>query len=194
MIDVNYEMKRYVKEGNVVFHKTKERFGGLSNMCSGYPITIGEYIFLTSESLYQCCRFNNDSDVQKIIINEKSPISSKMKSKKYRSRTRVDWDTVRVDIMDWSIRMKLKSNWEKFSGLLLSTGNKQIVEESHKDRFWGCVENKNGVLEGSNVLGQLLMNLRGEIQRGVISEGNIQINMVSNMRFFGKTVEQLQLI
>ena len=119
MFNINYQVKKYGIDSNVVFRKTKERFGGLSNMCSGYPITIGEYVFLTSESLYQCCRFNNDADIQIIIINEKSPISSKMKSKKYHSRTREDWDSVRVDIMDWCIRMKLNSNWKKFSELLL---------------------------------------------------------------------------
>ena len=191
MVEVNYEVKKYGSEGNVVFRKTKERFGGLSNMCSGYKIVMGEYEFLTSESLYQCCRFNNDSDIQRIIIDEKSPISSKMKSKKYRSRTRTDWDQVRVDIMDWSLRIKLKCNWMKFSRLLLSTGKQQIVEDSHKDRFWGCVENKERILEGANVLGQLLMNLRREIQREIVSENSIRMKKIDGLRFFGESVEEM---
>lgn len=188
MFNINYQVKKYGIDSNVVFRKTKERFGGLSNMCSGYPITIGEYVFLTSESLYQCCRFNNDADIQIIIINEKSPISSKMKSKIYHSRTREDWDSVRVDIMDWCIRMKLNSNWKKFSELLLCTGDKQIVEESHKDRFWGCVKSKEQMLEGTNVLGQLLTNLRSEIKLGIVKEENVGMKRVDNMRFFDKSI------
>ena len=191
MIDINYQVKFYDMDSNVVFRKTKERFGGLSNMCSGYPITIGDFVFLTSESLYQCCRFNNDADIQKIIINEKSPISSKMKSKKYRSRTRDDWYSVRVDIMDWCIRMKLKSNWKKFSELLLCTVDKQIVEESHKDQFWGCVKNKDQMLEGANVLGQLLTNLRDEIKMGIVKEEYVSMKRVNNMRFFDKSIYDL---
>ena len=87
MVSISYEERVWVREGNVVFRKTKEQFGGLSNMCSGYPITIGKHVFLTSEALYQCCRFNDYSEIQRIIINEKSPIASKMKSKKYHSKT-----------------------------------------------------------------------------------------------------------
>ena len=93
--------------------------------------------------------------------------------------------------MDWSIRMKLKYNWKKFSQLLLSTGDKQIIEESHKDRFWGCVENKEEILVGTNVLGQLLMKLREEIKREINKEDNIQMKEVRELKLFGQTMEQL---
>ena len=56
--------------------------------------------------------------------------------------------------------MKLKWNWESFAALLLSTGDSDIVEESHKDSFWGAVSDETGGLVGANVVGKLLMNIR----------------------------------
>ena len=40
----------------VVVYKTKEVFGGLSNMASGYPLQINGVCILTTEALYQACR------------------------------------------------------------------------------------------------------------------------------------------
>jgi len=186
MIDLG--VSNYNKQSCVYFRKTKDLYGGLSNMCSGYPIQIDGELFLTSESLYQVCRFNEYSDIQRLIQNEKSPMSSKMKSKKYISNTRSDWDDVRVDIMNWCIRVKLKCNWNKFGNLLLSTGNKQIVEDSHKDRFWGCVVDDNNDLVGRNVLGKLLMNLRNELKSELINSNNLNLEKIENLKLFGTRV------
>jgi len=188
MSKVNFEINTYQKESCVTFRKTKELYGGLSNMCSGYPIIIGEQGFLTSEHLYQVCRFNEHSDIQKIVQHEKSPMSSKMKSKKYISYTRNDWDDVSVDIMDWCIRMKLKCNWYKFGNLLFSTGNKSIVEDSHKDRFWGCVFDDNNQLVGRNILGKLLMNLRDELRNDQIDQNNLNIQYIEGLKLFGESI------
>jgi len=189
MTNIDLFVKTYDKQTCVSFRKTKELYGGLSNMCSGFPIQIGEDIFLTSESLYQVCRFNEYSDIQRIIQGEKSPMSSKMKSKKYILNTRSDWDDVRVGIMNWCIRMKLKCNWNKFSNLLLSTGNKQIIEDSHKDRFWGCVVDENNYLVGRNVLGKLLVNLREELKNESISLNNLNLEKIDDLKLFGVTID-----
>jgi hypothetical protein len=37
------------------------------------------------------------------------------------------------------------------------------VEQSRKDRFWGAVLERDGVLRGENHLGRLLMELREEL-------------------------------
>ena len=185
------EIARYDRNQCVVFRRTKEAFGGLSNMCAGFVIEVGDYLFLTSEALYQAFRFN-DAEVQQIIMNEKSPMAAKMKSKKYRARTREDWDDVRVDIMEWCLRMKLKCNWDSFSTLLLSTENRAIVEESHKDSFWGTVTDQSGELVGKNVLGKLLMKIRQEIKEGELS-GNqdIQLKEIKGLLLFGENVNSL---
>lgn len=48
--------------------------------------------------------------------------------------------------------------------MLLSTGNKPIVEESRRDPFWGAKPVGDQMLVGSNVLGQLLTLLRDSLR------------------------------
>jgi ribA/ribD-fused uncharacterized protein len=162
-------MTTYPRAECVVFRKTKETWGGLSNMAAGFPLSIAGVRILTSEALYQACRFPNRPDVQRAIIEEKSPMSAKMVGKPFRAETRSDWHQVRVDVMRWCLRVKLKQNWASFEGLLRGTGNRDIVEDSHKDTFWGAKASKENsdVLIGENVLGRLLVELRQEVVSGM---------------------------
>ena len=161
-MEKKHEKKRYLTNECCVFKKTKERHGGLSNMASGFSLIVNEIPILTSEALYQACRFPHLPEVQRKIISEKSPMSAKMVGKPYRDKTRIDWDKSRVYIMRWCLRIKLAQNFLEFGELLKSTGEKEIVEESNKDDFWGAIRDRNNydVLEGTNALGRLLMELR----------------------------------
>lgn len=143
----------------VSFRKTKESYGQLSNMASGYILVVNDIIILSSEALYQCCRFPHLPDVQEKIIMQKSPMSAKMVSKPFRQDSRYDWEKHRIKIMKWCLRVKLAQNWEKFSKELLSTGDLPIVEDSNKDSFWGAKLEYDTFI-GVNALGRLLMELR----------------------------------
>src|SRR5262245_14835034 len=150
-------------EDCVVFRKTKDAFGGLSNMASGYPLRVNSHKILTSEALYQACRFPDYPDIQREIIEQASPMATKMVTKKEGRRehcTRPDWEAVNLDVMYWCLRVKLAQNLIPFHYLLQSTEDEPIVEHSHRDRFWGAVLEKDGVLRGENHLGRLLMQLR----------------------------------
>jgi ribA/ribD-fused uncharacterized protein len=160
----NTPVKGYDRRDSVVFLKTREEWGGLSNMCGGYPLHVNGIRILNSESLYQSCRYPHLPEVQEEVISKPSPMGSKMTSKKYRNQTRSDWDEVRVDIMRWCLRVKLVQNFRRFSSLLLETGDLPIVEQSRRDRFWGSVPMDDTHLVGQNVLGNLLMELREELQ------------------------------
>jgi type I restriction enzyme S subunit len=159
-----YSEQTYHYSNSCVFRKTKESFGGLSNMCAGFPIVVNGIKILTSEALYQVCRFPSLPEVQMKIINEKSPMGAKMAGKPFRIYTRENWNQVRVEIMYWCLKAKLAQNYISFGMVLESTFDKPIVEESHKDKFWGAVKNKNdeSTLSGANVLGRCLMELRSE--------------------------------
>ncbi|MGA7540777.1 MAG: NADAR family protein, partial [Steroidobacteraceae bacterium] len=135
-------MTTYLRDECVVFRKTKETWGGLSNMVAGFPLSVAGVRILTSEALYQACRFPNRPDVQRAIVAAKSPMSAKMAGKPYRAETRSDWHQVRADVMRWCLRVKLKQNWTSFERLLRATGNRDIVEDSHKDTFWGAKASK----------------------------------------------------
>ena len=67
------ETRSYERQDSVVFCKTNEEFGGLSNMAPGFPLRVNGIDILTSEALYQACRFPHLPDVQRLIITQKSP-------------------------------------------------------------------------------------------------------------------------
>lgn len=148
---------------SVVFLKTKAAFGGLSNMAGGFPVCVNGQVVRTVEALYQACRFPHKPEVQRIIVEQKSPMTAKMKGKPHRSESREDWESVRVDIMRWCLRVKLIQHWDSFGELLTSTGELAIVEESRRDVFWGAKSDGERALVGENVLGRLLMELREQL-------------------------------
>lgn len=132
-------------------------------MAPGFPILLLGHHIRTAEALYQACRFPHLPHVQRIILDEASPMTAKMRSKPFRGESRPDWDDVRVPIMKWCLRVKLAANWPAFSALLLETGDRPIVEDSRKDNFWGAKPEADA-LEGRNVLGRLLMDLRARLR------------------------------
>jgi type I restriction enzyme S subunit len=160
------QFRSYKRAESIVFSKTKEGFGGLSNMAAGFPLRVSSVYIRTSEALYQACRFPHLPEVQRLIIEEASPMTAKMKGKPYRKNSRPDWEQVRVKIMRWCLRVKLALNWSDFSRLLLATTDRAIVEESRKDDFWGAKVVDGETLVGVNALGRLLMELREEIKQG----------------------------
>lgn len=189
MTDKN-RMRIYRIEDCVVFKKTKERFGGLSNMAPGFPLVVNGVQIRTSEALYQACRYPHMPEIQRLIVNERSPMTAKMRSRPYRKKSRPDWDQIRVSIMRWCLRVKLAQNWTRFSDLLLQTGNRPIVEESKKDDFWGAKPAENGELIGQNVLGRLLMELREELLGPEIeSLKNVVPPKISHFTLFNEPIQ-----
>jgi ribA/ribD-fused uncharacterized protein len=162
----NSLLRTYVRREVVVVYKTKEEFGGLSNMASGYPLQINGVRILTTEALYQACRFPHLPEVQREIIGQHSPMTAKMKSKPHRKDSRLDWDEVRYKVMRWCLRVKLAQNYEEFGRLLLATRDRPIVEQSRKDDYWGAklTDETGSTLIGQNVLGRLLMELREKLK------------------------------
>lgn len=154
----------YKREECIVFRKTNEIFGGLSNMAPGFPIEINGNQIRTSEALYQACRFPHLPKLQRTIIEQRSPMTAKMKIKSYLGESRPDWEIIRAKIMRWCLRVKCANNLKKFGALLFATEKRPIVEESQKDEYWGAKTVGNDMLVGANVLGRLLMELREELK------------------------------
>lgn len=164
------ELKVYQRHSCAVFYRTADLFGGLSNMASGYPLTVDGVPILTTEALYQACRYPHHPAIQREILAQASPIAAKMKSKHYYPLSRPDWEVVRVPVMAWCLRLKLAQHWEPMSQLLLATGRRPIVEASFRDQFWGAVSMDTERLVGANVLGCLLGALRDRVRQGAMGE------------------------
>ena len=187
------QVRTYDRTASVVFLKTNERFGGLSNMAPGFPLRVNGVRIRTSEALYQACRFPHMPEVQQLIIGENSPMTAKMRSKPYRRVSRHDWDFVRVKIMRWCLRVKLAQNWCEFGRLLLATGDRPIVEQSRKDDFWGAKVTDDGTLVGMNVLGRLLMELREQLKSDDSESLRfIEPLAISEFLLFGRPIEAVQ--
>lgn len=190
----NAQIRTYKRAEAAIFSKTKEAFGGLSNMAAGFPIRINGVRILTSEALYQACRFPHLQKVQRVIIGQFSPMTAKMKSKLFRKDSRPDWDRVRVKIMRWCLRVKLAQNWNKFSQLLISTGERAIVEESRKDDFWGAKVVDEDTLIGMNVLGRLLMELREEVRhRGSEEFSHVEPLPIADFLLYGEPILAVEI-
>jgi ribA/ribD-fused uncharacterized protein len=149
----------YPLADSIVFHKTTAEYGGLSNMAGGYSLNINDVIISSVEHLYQACRFPSHPQLQLDIISEPSPMTAKWIGRKHIDLTRNDWSEVRFKIMQWVLEVKLSQNWETFGKLLLSTGDKPIVEKAPKDKIWGAVQEGDNLV-GTNALGRLLMYVR----------------------------------
>jgi N-glycosidase YbiA len=71
---------------------------------------------------------------------------------------RPDWDEVREAVMLSALRRKFSE--AHLVDLLLSTGDRELVESSPVDHFWGCGQDGSG----QNRLGRLLMKVRSELR------------------------------
>jgi ribA/ribD-fused uncharacterized protein len=195
MKNVNFNQQTYFKTDSCWFQKVDTEWGGLSNMKGiVYPLLVNKRRILTSEALYQACRFPDFPEIQEEIIKQKSPMAAKMKSKPHRLKcTRADFEEEKVAIMYWCLRVKLACNPNGFGHLLKKSGTKPIVEVSHKDKFWGTMVSKtnSNELEGINVLGQLLMELRSFYLVNQESKAYLTVEPldIPNFNLFGKPIE-----
>ena len=189
----NYNKKIYLIKDCITFRRTHEEYGGLSNMAGGYPIYIEGVKILTSEALYQACRFSDYPEIQKKIIDQRSPMTAKDISRKYYYLTRKDWKKNRVQIMNCCIHIKLLYNWRKMGTLFEQTMDKEIVELSSKDDFWGAFE-KGDYAEGYNVLGLLLKQVRKDYRMNQ-DKKNIILGCpsIDNFKLFEHTIGNIKV-
>lgn len=159
---MDWEWNGVERENCAVVFKVAEEFGGLSNMHNGYPLQVDGVEWGSSEALYQACRYPHQPEWQREIREAPHAMRAKMAAKRdgRRAQSRQDWDSVRVEIMRWCLQLKLDQHFGEFYNLLRNSGDRAIVEKSRRDRVWGAVLEKDGVLRGENRLGRLLMEIR----------------------------------
>ena len=164
-----YPERTWLRPDSLVFCRTQDPYGHLSNMAAGYPLADPEtgWTFQSSEGLYQAAKFPHDPARQRRIAAAPNAYTAKRIAYEDAAVLEPQWATHKVDAMRRALQAKLAQHPKAFGALLRQTGEQDIVEHSTKgDSFWGAVPaGSAGQLKGRNVLGCLLMELRAELRK-----------------------------
>ena len=195
--DIDRAKKTIIRDDVITFCRVRDPFGGLSNMSPGYKITAPiksetPIEIRTNEHFYQSLRYPDHIDHQIDIINNPSPMGCKCTCRKYAADERPDWMDVNIQVLEWCATLKLLQHWDTFGNLLDSTGDKDIVEETNKyDFFWACRRTKEdeNKLYGSNIFGQILMNIRKFYRENRYKDIiTLEPMNIPNFRFLGEDI------
>ena len=147
------------------FRFTRDTWGAFSNFQPlAAPIAAGPWTFASTEHLYQTAKFGPSPEVQQQIANT-SAARDAARIGRSAEGMNPEWNSQRIDVMRWIIRVKHETNPGEIGALLARTADKPIVEISTRDPFWGATPQGNA-LQGSNVLGRLWMECQSACKIG----------------------------
>ena len=154
----------------ITYSKPKDKYGILGNMKGGMPLFINGHKVYASEHLYLCgyWSLNNEThkQIQEYCCSLKSGVYAKRCTKgKYKNEMRTDFNDFKHDWMVWVVWQKAQQR-EEFRKLLLSTGDAEIVEVEKNDAVWAAWPDENGVMQGENGMGKILMMIRECLRKG----------------------------
>lgn len=114
----------------------------------------------TSEHAYQAAAHILTGNLVAVeaIATALSSHDAKLIAVEYKAQRPPNWSDIKVGIMEEICRAKLQQH-EYVRTTLRRTGNREIVEDSPKDGFWGWGPNR----KGRNELGKIWMRLRDEL-------------------------------
>lgn len=124
--------------------------------------------FDTSEALYHWYKFEypnqkNENDIQRAIRTAPSAHEAFKIARSHKAQVRENWDEVKESIM-YGILMLKAHQHEYVAKKLEATGDRELVENSWRDDYWGW--GPNG--DGKNRLGHLWMEVRESRRRAPI--------------------------
>ena len=155
-----------------VFFYERE-FYVLSNF-SAFQIEWEGRIFQTAEHLYHWLKFERNeplpvdiratvTKLRKNIYFARSAHSAFKIAEENAAFYRPDWIDVRVDLMREILRAKVGQH-EYVRRKLIETGDRELVEDSWRDGWWGWGADK----KGQNMLGKLWMEIREDLQSSIL--------------------------
>lgn len=135
----------------------------LSNF-SAFRVRWQDRLFDTSEHAYHWTRFPAGSPHKAAIIDCLSAHDAFRYAQEHKADQLTEWDGVKVNAMRNILRAKAQQH-DYVRRKLLQTGDRELVENSWRDPFWGWGENRDGL----NMLGKLWMEVRAELRAHVRS-------------------------
>lgn len=136
----------------------EQDFYVLSNF-SSFSVEWCGHRFPTAEHVYHWIKFSAHDVIQQLICDAPSAHLSFKIAERNKDLRRPDWDDVKIDIMRRILRAKVRQH-EYVYRKLLATGNRELIENSWRDDFWGWGPNR----DGQNMLGKLWMEIRTELR------------------------------
>lgn len=151
-------MKLTLDTDNQVFFYEQDYYV-LSNF-SSFRVVVFDFDFQTAEHAYHWRKFTvNDPLIAAQIFYARSAHDAFKIAEKHKAEQAKNWNAVRLDVMREILRAKAGQH-EYVGRKLLSTGNRELIENSWRDSFWGWGEDRNG----KNMLGKLWMEVRSELK------------------------------
>lgn len=150
----------YLNDGSsICFYEDVHYY--LSNF-SAFALVLGGELWMTVEHAYQGLKFDPKrySAIRSQIKDALSAHEAKKLAYLCKDCIRPDWEAVKLDIMRGLIHAKIQQH-PYVQKKLLQTGDAVLIENSHRDSFWG----RGPDWQGMNHLGRIWMELRGELRK-----------------------------
>ena len=153
---MNYKLDN---DKQVFFYE--QEFYVLSNF-SAFRLRWKNLDFDTSEAAYHWEKFSDNTyyheKIRKELLSCRSAHETYYVARVYMHYKRQDWNDVKIPIMKSILEAKVDQH-PYVKEKLIQTKNRELIEDSWRDDFWGWGPNKNG----RNELGKLWMKIRSEI-------------------------------
>jgi N-glycosidase YbiA len=143
----------------------EQDFYVLSNF-SAFELIWKRIVFPTSEHAYHWEKFPHAPEIRQSIIYARSAHEAFKVAERHVQYRRSDWHDIRTDLMRDILREKAKQH-EYVARKLLQTGDRELIEDSWRDDFWGW----GSAHDGQNMLGKLWMDIRDELRSAHQAEG-----------------------
>lgn len=112
----------------------------------------------TSEHAYHSEKFE-DENLKEQIRNARSAHDALKLSHEHEDKYKKNWDDIKLSVMKDILHAKVAQH-PYVKKKLLESGERDLIEDSWRDDFWGWGPNK----DGQNHLGRLWMEVRREVQ------------------------------
>ena len=146
--------------------------GVFSNFTSTPGLQYKGNTFHTTEQAFMWAKAQlfGDKDSARLILAEKNPAKAKELGRGVKGFNPTHWD-INKEFLMYEVNLAKYSQFDDYKAVLLSTGEKQLVEVNGKDTIWGIglYANDPRVLDekqwrGQNLLGKVLMRVREELK------------------------------
>lgn len=144
-------------EDTIYFYTPQQEYGEFSNFAK-YGVELDGYWWPTAEHYFQAQKFL-DKEYQQKIRNTRNAKQAAEFGRSRKVPLREDWEEFKLEVMK-KVVLKKFSTHTKLAEMLLSTGDKKLVESAPSDYFWGCGTDGSGL----NHLGLILEEVREHLR------------------------------